>query len=144
MPLLDHGLAGQVRRVRLTRQDQLNGMLPIRQDAGQAIGIAQQKIGPLVGGKAPRKSHGQRVEVEDPLGRRHLFGRRSPAGPLSRQTPARVLDQLLRCAGAQLPEIGIGNRAQVLRQFGWVSGRAIRSAGALPKASVSGDSQVPT
>ena len=145
VPLLDHGLASQVRRVRLTRQHQLNGTVPIRQDACQTLGIMQQKIGPLVSSEAPGKSHSQGVEVEDPLCRLHLFGRRSPASEFARQALARVFDQSSRSAGSQLPQIGIGNRPQVLGDFRGLAS-AVRSdpQARAHKASLAGDSQVPT
>ena len=79
MPLLDHGLAGQVCGVRLTSQYQLDRMLSIRQDASQPFGIVQQKIGSLVSGEAPGKSHRKRVKVEDPLRRGDVFRGRSAA-----------------------------------------------------------------
>src|SRR3984957_21024829 len=93
VPLPNHGLTGEIGRVRLSGYYQLDGMFPVRQNASQAFGIAQQKIRPLVSGEAARKSQGQRVEVEDPLGQGHVFRRRSLASPFARQTAARVLDQ---------------------------------------------------
>ncbi len=120
--------------MRLPRQHKLDRMLPIGQDARQAVRIAQQKIGPLVSGEAAGKSQGQRIKVEDSLGRGDFFGRRSASGPI--RVPgagacSRSILSIRRFAVAtdRCPE----ESRSCCASFDWVSAGTIRSAGALPK-----------
>ncbi len=63
-PVPDHILAGLIRRMRLAGNDELHGTLWIIQQAQQALRIMQQQIGALIGGKAPRKAHGQNMFIK--------------------------------------------------------------------------------
>ena len=59
-PSLDQRLAGDVRRMRLARHDQLHWALRVRQQAQQPLGIVQQQVRSLVRCEAARETQRQR------------------------------------------------------------------------------------
>ena len=46
-------------------ENQLHWALRIGKETNQPLRIVQEKIGTLIGGKAPRKSHRQHIFIED-------------------------------------------------------------------------------
>ncbi len=86
-PLPDQCLPGRIGRVGLAGYDQLHRAVRIRQQPQQSRGVAQQQVGPFVGGESPRESQGEHLRVEQ------LPRRVSDFGGLTRhhQHPGQVL-----------------------------------------------------
>ncbi len=127
-PGLDQRLAGLVRRMSLAGHDKLHRAALVGEDPGEASGIVQQQIGPLVEGETAREPDGQDVRVEQVVDQGGRQLRRSwpddrqnirvervvdrsvwrlGAG-LSGQPLANVRDQLFAIPGAHRPQLGRG------------------------------------
>ena len=99
---------------------ELHGPLGMGEQAEQSIAVVQQQVRTLVGREAPGEAQRQNVGVEQPRGGLHLLGRRARCGELPGQAPARVLDECAAAGLPQLPQVHVGDGAnlpfQVLRR----------------------------
>ena len=119
--------------MRLAGDDELHRALRIGQQAQQPLRIVQQQVRPLVGREAARKTQRQRVGIEQMLRRcpppRATRPRRPVAG-----TTARGRSRPAPCGGgAQLPELRVGDAANVLLQSFRRPQPAVLAAGLRPK-----------
>src|SRR5208337_3317526 len=62
--LLQDALAGFVERMRLSGKHELHGAFRVIDHAGDFFDVGQNQIGALVGGKAARKTDGERIGTE--------------------------------------------------------------------------------
>ena len=122
-----------VRRMRLTGDDELHWALRIGQQAKQALWVVQEQVWSLVGREAASKAQRQGIGIEEMLRGFDVLGRRACCGQVPGQPFASVLDKRLTGRGAKLPELGVGDPANVLLQSLSRPQPAILSTGFGPK-----------
>ena len=71
----DQVLARPVGRVRLAGEEDLHRALGVGEQLAQAVQVAEQQVGPLVGREAAGEADGQRVGVEELVDLAQLAGR---------------------------------------------------------------------
>ena len=112
MPL-DDLLPGPVGRVGLAGDHDLHRALVRRQDAAQALLVAEQQVGALVGREAAREADGQRVGIEHAAhlaqGRRRL----AVAGELAGEAPFEEADHLALLLLVGAPQLRVVELVQV-------------------------------
>ena len=132
-PFLNQGLPRLVRRMRLAGDDELHRTLRIGQQTKQPLRVVQQQVRSLVGREAARKAQRQGVGIEEMLRTFDRLGRRARSGQLPGQSFASVLNKRLAGGGAKLPELGVGDAANVLLQVFRRPQPAVLSTGFRPK-----------
>jgi len=70
----DQFLAAMIARMGLAREDDLHRAPRVHQEAAKPVEIAEDQVGPLVGGKPARKADRQRLRVEQGAGSDDLRG----------------------------------------------------------------------
>ncbi len=94
-PLLDHGLALLVFGMGLACQEELHGMTRVAKQGRQPFRLAEQQIGPLVGGETTGKAHRQGIGIQYRLGCSDFFSGPMGHGQLLGETSAGKFDKLL-------------------------------------------------
>src|ERR1700683_5761948 len=94
-PLPNHVLSLRVLRMGLPGKHELDRVFAIRQDAKQAIGIMQEKVGALVGCKTAGETESQSIRIKNLGCPRDLVGRGSPAGQFTDVAIANVANETL-------------------------------------------------
>ena len=79
--LLDEPLAALVRRVGLTRDNQLNRALGVGEQRLEPRRIAKHESQSLVGGHPAREADREHIRIEDRIDPSHLRGRRATIRP---------------------------------------------------------------
>ena len=74
-PLTNHGLAGLICRMRLTRDEKLYRTILISEDAHQSLRIVKQQVWPFIGCEPPRETQSQRPRIENLRGLLNLCSR---------------------------------------------------------------------
>ena len=97
----------------LAGEHELDGPVPVGQDAHKPLRIAQQKIRTLVRRKAASKAQRQRVRIEHLRGlRKFLRGERLGPPAVGREAFADVVNERLAALGSKLPKIGVAGRSE--------------------------------
>ena len=107
--VLDHLLAGVIRRVRLAGNHQLDRMRGVQQQLLQPRGIPQHQGQPLVGRNAPGKADGEYVRIQHGVRPGQLRVRGAALLPCRAQPPPNVMDQRFAQDPAQRPDVRVGN-----------------------------------
>ena len=98
---LERVLAGPVGRVRLARDEQLDGMRPVH-DPPRSLGVLGEQVEALVGCEPAREPEGEHVRVEQRLDRADVVDLLAAQQPVLLVLLAHVLDELL-AGGATVP-----------------------------------------
>ena len=112
--LLDDPLARPVGRVGLAGEDDLDRALLVPQHPRQALDVAEQQPGPLVGREAPREADRQDVRVERRLELGQDRRRLAVARELAAQAAAREVGELALLAEVRLPQVAAGDPLEAL------------------------------
>ncbi len=132
-PFLNQRLTCLVRWVGLARNDDLHRAFGIGQQAKQPLRVMQQQVRSLVSREAPCKAERQRVGIKQALRRVNRLGQRAGSRQFPGQPFASVFNERLTGRGAESPETGVRNAANVLLQGLHRSQPAALSTGFRPK-----------
>ncbi len=112
--LLDEPLARLVGRVRLARDDELDGPLRVQQQLLEPLGVAQHEREPLVRRHPAGETDRQDVGVEHVLRPGQFRLGRPALQPRQLQPPARVLDEPAAQDAAGAPDLLVGDLPDLL------------------------------
>jgi hypothetical protein len=121
---LDQLLALVVGRMRLAREDELDGLLRVLQQRPQAPRIAQQQRAALVRREATGEADRERLGIEHLVRRRHLIVAGAALDELVLERLPRPPDQPLATALVRPPQLFVGDLHDALPRRSDRSGRS--------------------
>ena len=111
---LQHFLARIVGRMRLAREDDLHRPPRVHQQPPQPVDIAEDQVGPLVGGEPAGEADGERHRVEQGSRAHHLCGFLELAGKAAPGVLAHEVGQRPLLPQVGLPELGMIQREDLI------------------------------
>ncbi len=98
---------GSVGGVGLAREDELHRAVRVGDEAGDALGVAEEQGRALVGRHAPGEADGQHLRVEDVIQLREHAGRFAQTGQLPAQADGGVFPQRRLLQQVRIPQGGV-------------------------------------
>ena len=111
--LTDQFLSWFVGRMRLAGEQDLHRSVRVLQNRPQPVEIAEQEVGPFVGGEPAREPDGQRFGVEKLVHFAQFVGRTAVAGELGANACAGEPDQALLLHVVDVPQFLVGDVGHV-------------------------------